>query len=282
MIGCLGLLSRYTKLTRPARTTLRLVIMGITKRPVLSPAIPRREYDLSSLPSSFLSSSPSSSSRPKSLPSSTNVASLPSATTRPVVTALAPHAPLRSHLLPLTPALPESHLPDPLTLLPPMETTSAWTSEMIESSVTLIHVLLLIRASVRSNSFCLAARLCPTRHGVKLIFEKQSQYRPSSLSTLSSRIAPFAIPLFLSLLARSLRQPLQGTEHDSALLADQYAQIDRRMALTALLTGPMWVGWTRPKVLRVVKGLERIPVVGLVGEFVEGYLPLVDDYFYCE
>lgn len=48
------------------------------------------------------------------------------------------------------------------------------------------------------------------------------------------------------------------------------------------LTGPMWVGWTRPKVLGWVKTLERIPLVGLVGELVEGYLPLVDDYFYCE
>lgn len=33
--------------------------------------------------------------------------------------------------------------------------------------------------------------------------------------------------------------------------------------------------------MSVVKGLERIPMVGLVGELVEGYLPLVDDYFYC-
>jgi hypothetical protein len=48
------------------------------------------------------------------------------------------------------------------------------------------------------------------------------------------------------------------------------------------LTGPMWVGWTRPKVLGWVKTLERIPLVGLVGELIEGYLPLVDDYFYCE
>lgn len=33
--------------------------------------------------------------------------------------------------------------------------------------------------------------------------------------------------------------------------------------------------------MAVVKGLGRIPIVGLVGELVEGYLPLVDDYIYC-
>jgi hypothetical protein len=44
----------------------------------------------------------------------------------------------------------------------------------------------------------------------------------------------------------------------------------------------MWVGWTRPKIMAVVKGLERIPLIGIAGGFVEGYIPLVDDYFYCK
>lgn len=54
------------------------------------------------------------------------------------------------------------------------------------------------------------------------------------------------------------------------------------MASSFFLQGPMWVGWTRPKIMTVVKGIERIPLVGLVGELVEGYIPLVDHYFYCE
>lgn len=48
------------------------------------------------------------------------------------------------------------------------------------------------------------------------------------------------------------------------------------------MTGPMWIGWTRPKVVSVARALERIPILGLVGDLVEGYLPLVDDYFFCE
>lgn len=54
------------------------------------------------------------------------------------------------------------------------------------------------------------------------------------------------------------------------------------MAMRAFLTGPMWIGWTRPKIMGIVKALERVPLVGLVGDLVEGYIPLVDEYFYCE
>jgi hypothetical protein len=39
-------------------------------------------------------------------------------------------------------------LPHPLTLLPPLETTSACVSEIINSSATLIQLILLLRASV--------------------------------------------------------------------------------------------------------------------------------------
>lgn len=44
----------------------------------------------------------------------------------------------------------------------------------------------------------------------------------------------------------------------------------------------MWIGWTRPKIVSIAKTLERVPILGLVGDLVEGYLPLVDDYFFCE
>ena len=44
----------------------------------------------------------------------------------------------------------------------------------------------------------------------------------------------------------------------------------------------MWVGWTRPRIIKVVHALEGVPIVGLVGELVESYMSLVDDYFYCK
>ncbi len=48
------------------------------------------------------------------------------------------------------------------------------------------------------------------------------------------------------------------------------------------MTGPMWIGWTRPKVMRVIGVLNKVPIVSIAGEFVEGYLPLADEYFYCK
>lgn len=82
----------------------------------------------------------------------------------------------------------------------------------------------------------------------------------------------------MHLLARRLRPPTG----DSLLLAEHYAAQDRRLALRFFLTGPMWVGWTRPKIMSVTKAVERIPLVGLLGDFAEGYLGLVDEYFYRE
>jgi peroxin-16 len=80
----------------------------------------------------------------------------------------------------------------------------------------------------------------------------------------------------LQLAARRMRAPAG----DSTLLAEHYSQLDRRIASRFFLQGPMWIGWTRPKIVGFIKGLERIPLIGLAGELISGYLPLVDEYFY--
>lgn len=95
---------------------------------------------------------------------------------------------------------------------------------------------------------------------------------------MSSAMSPYLITLSLALLSRTLRGPMSN----SVLLAEHHRQLDRRLATRAFFTGPMWVAWTRPKLLGVVKRVERVPLVGVLGEFVEGYFPLVDDYFYCK
>ena len=100
----------------------------------------------------------------------------------------------------------------------------------------------------------------------------------SALPVLSTRLSPFLVPLAFRLVAQRLR-PAAG---DSLLLSSHYAALDRRMATSFFLQGPVWVGWTRPKIMTVVRGIQRIPLVGIAAELVEGYLPLVDDYFYCK
>lgn len=81
----------------------------------------------------------------------------------------------------------------------------------------------------------------------------------------------------MRLIARHIRT-LPG---QSSLLSSHYVASDARLAKSFFLTGPMWIGWTRPKVMGVVKVLEKIPLVGLAGQLLEGYLSLVDDNFYC-
>ena len=151
-----------------ARTVLRLILLAVTKRPVLSHPAPQREYDLLSLPSSLLQAPQPNKASPSSASAATHstdkavaspgggesdsaeqVAAPPSGA---MTTSLPPFAPLRSHLFPLLGALPEDHLPHPLTLLPGL-TPAQTISEIIESSVTLVHVILLLRASVRLGGF---------------------------------------------------------------------------------------------------------------------------------
>jgi len=120
---------------------LRLILLGITGRPVLSHPTPQREYDLLTLPSSLLRAA-SPASPPSG--SAAGEAAPPSAAVTP---SLPPFAPLRSHLFPITTALPESHLAHPTSLLPTLSPGQA-VAEVIESSLTLIHVILLLRAAV--------------------------------------------------------------------------------------------------------------------------------------
>lgn len=123
------------------RTTLRLLILAITRRPVLTQPTPQREYDIVSLPASLLKQTNKDDSSEALSPDF----HAPSQALTPTI---APLAPLRSHLYPMVNALPETHLQDPLTLMPELSSPGAWASEVIEASVVLLHVVLLIRASV--------------------------------------------------------------------------------------------------------------------------------------
>ena len=123
----------YHQLT--PRTCLRMIILGITRRPVLTPAVPQREFDITSLSPSILSEA----TKP-----------VPSSSSTPAIESISPGAPLRSHLYQMSGSLPESYLPHPLTLMPEM-TTSAFAAEILTSTATLVHVLLLLKTQVISS-----------------------------------------------------------------------------------------------------------------------------------
>lgn len=81
----------------------------------------------------------------------------------------------------------------------------------------------------------------------------------------------------MRILARHLRDP-----SSTVLAAQHHATLDKRLLAQAFLTGPMWIGWTRPKIQSWVEWFEKWPLIGMVAGLGEGYLPLVDDYVYCE
>lgn len=164
--------------------------------------------------------------------------------------------------------LPESHLAHPLTLLPELSTAREWTAEALVGCATLIHVVLLVREHVR-----MAVAICTDDQR-----RRPTGVQPKSLPSLSLPLTPFLVTISIRLLARHLRSVSPAT----SLQIDHYSSQDRDLARTFFLTGPMWIGWTRPKIKRVCGVLERITLIGLVGDFVEGYLPFVDEYFYCE
>ncbi|WWC63177.1 uncharacterized protein I303_105777 [Kwoniella dejecticola CBS 10117] len=230
------------------KTFLRLTILRITKRPVLAHPVPQREIDPSILP-------------PESISSPTNaehgvVKDNGNIKSTPLTPSLAPYAPLRDHLYPMIDNLPETHLDHPLNLLHELK-GKEYISEIIWSSIGLINVLLLMRSARQTD-----------------------RYKSNSLLTISRSYIPYLSVIRMLLLARYLR-PKSSSANASNLLMENNAIQDKRLLVKAFLTGPMWLGFTRPKILSLSKGLERIPLVGLVGELVEGYLPLVDDYFYC-
>ncbi|EPQ29268.1 uncharacterized protein PFL1_03023 [Pseudozyma flocculosa PF-1] len=47
-----------------------------------------------------------------------------------------------------------------------------------------------------------------------------------------------------------------------------------------LLRGPVWYGWTRPKLSSLVARTENRALIGMVGGIVGDYLPLVDEYYF--
>ncbi|KAL1413369.1 hypothetical protein Q8F55_001129 [Vanrija albida] len=230
------------------KSILRLILMTITRRAVLLPPTPQREFDFALIPQDKIL--PPDGVKPKQEEKKVQ----PTGPARAVIPSLA-KAPLRSHLYPLLSSLPEEHLTHPLSLLPELSSPGDVAAEVLSSTAVLVQVLLLVHAMRSPNA---------------------PRFHPASLPTLSRALPPFIIPILLQLLARRLRAPAG----ESTLLAEHYAQLDRRMASRFFLQGPMWIGWTRPKIVSVVNFLEKIPLISLAGDLISGYLPLVDDYFY--
>ena len=148
-------------LTSRTRALLRLVLLRITRRPLVSPPIPEREFDPENIPAGSDTSSPTlaATSPPTSLPSTpdhlkNNHIALPP---HPLLTPPPPaHSPIpvEEYLLPK--ALTTSSVKAPTSLIKPLSSPKEWLSEVIYTIRPLVYGMYslgLYAPSIRSHTF---------------------------------------------------------------------------------------------------------------------------------
>ena len=124
---------------------MRLVLLVLTRRPVLEPSVPQREIDPALLPDDVFSKPEGDAAALATPSTSTTGPEDPS-----ILSTFPKHAPLRSHLYPLIGALPEECLAHPLTLLPEVD-GPACLAEVLSISATLVQLVLMLRSIVSTS-----------------------------------------------------------------------------------------------------------------------------------
>ncbi|KAF5313976.1 hypothetical protein D9611_006777 [Ephemerocybe angulata] len=229
------------------KASLRILLLRTTKRPLVTPTIPERDFDPTTLPP------PSSTdTSPTLVPSSIS----PS----PLVTPdhlKNNHTPLPPHPL-LVPSSSRSESSAEEYLAPKALTTST-----VKPSLSLIRTLSGPRDWIAEVVYILR----PLVYVCLLVRDKRSP-RPSSRALV--------VVLIMELIARNLRR---APPPSAALEREEYAKRDKDM-LWYLLRGSIWETWTRPKLEGFVSGTARMPLIGLFGSLVGDWIPLIDQYHY--
>ncbi|KAG8934502.1 Peroxisomal membrane protein pex16 [Tulasnella sp. 419] len=240
------------------KAALKLLILKLTRRPLLSPPIPERDIDPASLPEPAPASPPTEKDQkqlasPPHTPAhlKNNRVKLPSTsrsrTPSPLLTATPPpphlsQAAIDEYLLPK--ALSVADVRPALALMKPFQTPIEWISEVIHILRPLIYVLALQRAARQRN---------PTN-------------------------SPLLISLGLDLLSGYLRRSPPATS-SSSLERQEYAKRDRDI-LWYFLRGGIWSEWTRPKIEAIANTTSKAPIVGVIGSLIQDWIPLIDEYHY--
>ncbi|KAJ3569775.1 hypothetical protein NP233_g4835 [Leucocoprinus birnbaumii] len=230
------------------KAALRILLLKATRRPLLSPPLPERDFDPTMLPPSSVESSPTlaPSSPAASLPTTpdhlkNNYLSLPP---HPLLTT--PPPPMRSDtavedfLLPK--ALTTSSVKPSLSLLKTLSAPQEWLAEALYILRPLVYASL-------------------------LAYDRRNK-QPTNRALMTA--------LAMELISRSLRR----APPPSALLErSEYARRDKDM-LWYLLRGSIWESYTRPKLESFVTSASRAPLLGLFGILIKEWIPLIDEYYY--
>lgn len=226
------------------KAVLRLIILKITRRPLLSPPLPERDFDPTTIELQSASSSPTLA--PSSHPDSplmtpehlkNNHISLDNPNSflnKPA--ALSSDAPVEEYLLPK--ALSTSSVKEPTTLIRELSSPADWVAEIIYILRPLIYVGVISRNPKSTN--------------------------------------PLIVSLSLELFSRYLRRVPRPS---SALERSEYARRDRDF-LWYLLRGSIWQSYTRPKLEAFANKTADKPVLGLLSAFIQDWIPLIEDYYY--
>jgi len=224
------------------KAILRLIILRITWRPLVSPPLPERDFDPANLPHLESELSPPtpaiSSSSPMLTPDHLKNNHISLDSPNPLLTEMPVNrsvSPVENFLLPK--ALSPSSLKPPTSLMRPLSTPKDWLSETAYILRPLIYVIALGNASGNS---------------------------------------PLIISLFLDIASRYLRRtpPLS-----SILERSEYARRDRDL-LWYFFRGQIWTSYTRPKLDSFVNKTASAPLLGLISAFVKDWIPLIDEYYY--
>lgn len=228
------------------KAAMRLFLLNLTRRPLVSPLVPERDIDPTSLPSPDTMQSPTQEPTthlpsplltPDHLKNNTvplEPHQLLAASTRRSETAA------EDYLLPK--ALTTASVKPSVSLIPTLSGPRDWAAEIIYVLRPLVYVTLLVA-------------------------DKQKT-RPSNRALFATLVMEF--------LARNLRRSPGAS---AALERSEYAKRDKDM-LWYLLRGSVWQQYTRPKLEGFVEGISKRPLIGLFGSLVHDWIPLIDEYYY--
>jgi len=233
------------------KASLRLFLLKITRRPLLSPPIPEREIDPATLADlSPPPTSPDPSLQKESLSSipahlQNNKVYLPSPASSREPSPLLKASPrsqqtIEEYLLPK--ALSTLDVKPPLSLAKQLLNAREWASEILYLIRPLIYVIALSRA---------------TRDG------KRSS-------------SPLIISLTIELAAHYLRRTPPPS---FSIERQEYARRDRDL-LWYFLRGAVWTEFTQPKLQSVVNLAQKLPLINVLGAFAQDWMPLIDEYYY--
>ncbi|KAF8202919.1 peroxisomal membrane protein PEX16 [Pholiota molesta] len=226
------------------KASLRLLLLKLTNRPLVSPPLPERDFD------------------PTTLPPQSN-------TTSPTLAPSSPsHSPpmtpdhLRNNLIPLEPhpllTSSQSDVSAEDYLLPKALTTSS-----VKPSLSLVRPLLAPRDWIAEVVYVLR----PLVYASLLVADRRAHERTNK---------PLIVVLFMEFISRNLRRAPPAS---ATLERAEYARRDKDM-LWYLLRGSIWDSYTRPKLESFVSSTAHTPLLGLFGSLLKDWIPLVDDYYY--